>query len=163
MSLFKHRFLFLLLLAGFAIPGISQYSLTVESVPATEVEGTSYRMYVNMQDPSDRISAVFGNDQSPLELEAPNGAFNSSYNSSWNASGIIPAFLPMFPDMADDTYATIGLYGPASTSGIDGAADPSLVEDQEQPITPFFQVNVPCPCSLPFLYCPTYLSPFGNE
>jgi len=36
--------------------------------------------------------------------------------------------------MADDTYATIGLVGPASTSGIAYAADPSKVEDIEQPV-----------------------------
>ena len=44
----------------------------------------------------------------------------------------------MFPDLADDTYATIGLTGPASTSGIAGAADPSIVEDAVQPVTPYF-------------------------
>ena len=40
--------------------------------------------------------------------------------------------------MADDTYATIGLSGPASSSDIAGAADPSIVEDAAQPVTPFF-------------------------
>ena len=49
-----------------------------------------------------------------------------------------PCVLPVFPDLADDTYATIGLTGPASTSGIAGAADPSIVEDANQPVTPFF-------------------------
>ncbi|MDA0941025.1 MAG: hypothetical protein O2990_08480, partial [Bacteroidetes bacterium] len=91
-----------------------------------------------MQDPTDRMSAVFGNDQASLLINTPAGAFNSTFNSSWNASGINPAFLPVFPDMADDTYATIGLTGPASTSGIAGAADPSIVEDSNQPITPYF-------------------------
>ncbi|MFB1019991.1 MAG: hypothetical protein QMC37_07120, partial [Flavobacteriales bacterium] len=43
--------------------------------------------------------------------------------------------------MADDTYATIGLSGPASSSGLAGAADPSVVEDGGQPITPFFTTN----------------------
>ena len=43
-----------------------------------------------------------------------------------------------FPELADDTYATIGLTGPASTSGIAGAADPSIVEDAAQIITPYF-------------------------
>ena len=73
-----------------------------------------------------------------LLVNTPGGAFNSPFNSSWNASGINPAFLPVFPDLADDTYATVGLMGPASTSGIAGAADPSVVEDATQPITPYF-------------------------
>ena len=33
------------------------------------------------------------------------------------------------PRIAEDSYATIGLDGPASTSGVAGAADPSIVED----------------------------------
>ena len=43
----------------------------------------------------------------------------------------------MFPEMADDTYATIGLTGPASTSGIAGAADPGLAEDPDPRHHPF--------------------------
>ena len=116
----------------------AQYTLTVESSPAITAGLTTYRFYVDMQDPTDRMSAVFGNDQASLLVNTPGGAFNSPFNSSWNASGINPAFLPVFPDLADDTYATIGLTGPASTSGIAGAADPSIVEDANQPITPYF-------------------------
>ena len=113
--------------------------MTVESSDAVAVAGsTVYHVYVVMQDPTDRMSAVYGNNQSPLELEALDGVFNSDFNSSWSASGINPAFLPFFPDMADDTYATIGLEGPSASSGIAGAEDPSLVEDASQPITPFF-------------------------
>ena len=97
-----------------------------------------YRFYVDMQDPTDRMSSVFGNDQASLLVNTPDGAFNSAFNSSWNASGINPAFVAVFPDLADDTYATIGLTGPASTSGIAGAADPSIVEDAVQPVTPYF-------------------------
>ena len=114
------------------------YTLTVETSPAVGAGGTVYRFYVNMLDPTDRMSAVYGNDDATLNVETPAGAFNSPFNSSWNASGINPAFLGVFPDLADDTYATIGLTGPASTSGIAGAADPSVVEDASQPITPYF-------------------------
>ena len=119
----------------------SQYDLTVESSPAVGQGGTVYRFYVNMEDPTDRMSAVYGNNEATLLINTPAGVFNSPYNSSWNASGINPAFLSVFPDMADDTYATIGLEGPASSSGIAGAADPSIVEDSAQPITPFFLTN----------------------
>ncbi len=110
---------------------LAQYSLTVESTPAVNVEGTVYRFYVNANDPTDKISAVFGNDQSNLVINAPDGIFNSTFNASWNASGINAAFLGAFPELAEDSYATIGLEGPASSSGLDGAADPSIVEDGE--------------------------------
>ena len=111
----------------------ADYTLTVQAAPAVTAGLTTYRFYVDLQDATDRMSAVFGNDQSSLLVSTPAGAFNSPFNSSWNASGINPAFLPVFPDLADDTYATVGLTGPASTSGIAGAADPSIVEDATQP------------------------------
>ena len=114
------------------------YPLIIESSAAAGDGGTVYRFYVQMQDATDRMSAVFGNDQASFVIDTPEGVFNSTFNSSWNASGINPAFLSVFPDLADDTYATIGLEGPASTSGIVGAADPSIVEDANQAITPYF-------------------------
>ena len=119
----------------------AQYTMTVEASPAVTPGSTTYRFYVDMQDPTDRMSAVFGNDQANLLVNTPSGAFSSTFNASWNASGINAAFLPLVPDLADDTYATIGLDGPASTSGIAGAADPSIVEDSSQPITPYFLTN----------------------
>ena len=118
--------------------GMAQYSLTVEAAPAVTEGLTTYRFYVNMADPTDRMSAVFGNNQASLLLETPDGAFNSAFNASWSASGINPAFLAVAPDLADDTYATIGLEGPASVSGIAEAADPSIVEDVNQLISPYF-------------------------
>ncbi|HIG58525.1 MAG TPA: hypothetical protein EYQ21_03865, partial [Flavobacteriales bacterium] len=104
----------------------AQYSLTIESSEALFVPGnTVYRFYVNLADASDKFSAVFGNDQDPLVINSPDGIFNSPYNASWSASGINAAFIPIFPDMAEDSYATVGLDGPA----VSPQADPSLVED----------------------------------
>ena len=115
------------------------YTLTIEATAAVNSEaGTIYRFYVDMADPTDRMSAVFGTNESHLIINTPDGAFNSSLNSSWSASGINPAFLAVFPDMADDTYATIGLDGPAASSGIAGTTDPSLVEDPAEPISTYF-------------------------
>ena len=114
------------------------YPLTVESFPATQEGLTTYRFYVNMSDPTDRMSAVYGNSAQNMFIETPDGAFNSAANTGWNASGINPAFLTVFPELVDDTYATIGLTGPAATSGLTGAADPAIVEDSSQPVTPYF-------------------------
>ena len=74
-----------------ASPIWGQYTLTVEATPAVTAGITKYRFYVDMVDPTDRLSAVFGNDQASLLVNTPAGAFNSPYNSSWNASGINPA------------------------------------------------------------------------
>ena len=132
------NFLLALALGFIALTGISQYSLTVESAPAVTAGFTTYRVYVNCDHANDQVSAIFGNNESPLSIDVPDGAFNSSYNATWNASGINPSFLPVFPELADDTYATIGLEGPASTSGIEGASDPDIVQDASQEIVPFF-------------------------
>ena len=114
------------------------YPLTVEAAPAAGVDGTVYRFYVNAQDGSDKISAVFGSDAGALRFDTPEGIFNSSFNSSWNASGVNPALFAVVPELADDSYATIGLDGPAAL--VEGAVDPSVVQDAnlEPTITEYF-------------------------
>ena len=110
------------------------YSLTVEATPAVAVEGaTTYRFYVNMMEDGDRMSAVFGNSATPLVVGVDEGAFNTPQNGSWNAAGLTPALFPLFPELQDDTYATIGLTGPASLSGLGNATDPQLASDDAQP------------------------------
>ena len=111
------------------------YKLVVEESAAVGAGGTVYRFFIEANDPTDKISAIYGNDQEPLVLTTPEGIWNSSFSTSWNASGINPAFLAFVPDLVDDSYATIGLSGPAASSGIPGAADPSLVEDVDLPTT----------------------------
>ena len=77
----------------------ADYTLTVEAAPAVTPGSTTYRFYVDMQDPTDRMSAVFGNDQSSLLVNTPAGAFNNGFNTSWNASastqGCFPCFLTL--------------------------------------------------------------------
>ena len=108
-----------LLFTGLSAASLAQgFSLTVEASSAVTPGLTTYRFYVDMNDATDRMSAVFGNNTNELSITTPDGAFNSTFNTSWNASGINPAFLPAFPELASDTYATIGLDGPASASGL---------------------------------------------
>ena len=135
----KHLTLCAIMALGLQTLGFAQYTLTVQESPAVHDETlTTYRFFINMEDATDRVSAVYGNNDANLVVDAPDGVFNSAFNTSWNASGINPAFVLTFPELGDDTYATIGLDGPAATSGIAGAADPSIVEDASQTITPFF-------------------------
>jgi hypothetical protein len=102
------------------------YALTIEEYTPIEQPGTTLRFYVNMANSTDVLMSVFGSADSPLIINAPSGIFNSPLNASWSASGISPAFLSVFPEMADDSYGTIGLDGPASPSS--GEADPNLLE-----------------------------------
>ena len=105
----KHLTFCALLGLGMHMLGFGQtYSLTVESSVPAAAPGTVYRFYVNSNDPTDKISAVFGNDQDTLAFSTPEGIFNSALNSAWNASGInqCVALFAFFPDLQDDSYAT---------------------------------------------------------
>ena len=74
------------LLMGLQFTGLGQYTMTVESYPAVQSGLTTYRFYVNMTDPTDRMSAVYGYNTEPLSIDAPSGVHNNAFNSSWNAS-----------------------------------------------------------------------------
>ena len=137
------RFFLTFLVATMAMQSSAQeaYTMTVETNPAA-VEGmTTYRLYVNMLNEADRLSAIYGNNEDGMALDAPAGVYNNAFNTTWNASGVNPLMFEMFPELVADTYATIGLEGPASASGMPNAEDPSLVEDSTQPISPFFQID----------------------
>ena len=133
------RLLVLILISLLTSTAFGQsYTLTVESSEPVAAEGTVYRFYVNALDPTDKISAVYGSDQTPLSVEAPEGIFNSPMNTGWNATGVNPALLGAFPELADDSYATLGLDGPAAL--VPGAVDPAVVQDAQlaPSITGFF-------------------------
>ena len=111
----------------------AQCGLTIESDTDATALGTVYRFYIEANDPSDKLSAVFGNDQMPLVISTPDGIYNDALNSTWIASGINSALFGFFPDLAYDSFATIGLDGPAAM--VAGAEDPSLVQDASLPTT----------------------------
>ncbi|MDG2310877.1 MAG: hypothetical protein P8L64_00655, partial [Flavobacteriales bacterium] len=102
---------------------------------------TTYRLYITNLGETDFVSAIYGNNEDPLEISVPEGVYNSSLNASWSASGISPVFVGLFPEMEYDSYVTIGLTESAATSGIPSAADPSIVEDPMEQITPMFIVD----------------------
>ena len=120
-----------LLLAVTLIPflGVSQspYTLTIESFPSTQEGLTSYRFYVGLQEAEDACFSVFGNQELPMWFSMSEAIYNSPYNSSWSASGLNSAFVSIFPEMVDDSYATIGLTGPAVEAD-DLASDPGLID-----------------------------------
>ena len=73
-------------------------TLTVESSPSVVPDKTVHRFYVNTTDASDRVSAVFGNNEKELRVDAPAGVFNSTFNNSWNPSGSIQPCLGSIPN-----------------------------------------------------------------
>ena len=72
----------LFLFTSVGVEAQTPYYLTVESAPAVGAGGTVYRFYVNANDPTDKLSAVYGTDVDNLVLNTPANIFNSAFNSS---------------------------------------------------------------------------------
>ena len=99
---------------------------------------TTYRLYLTGLGASDKVTAVYGIEETPLEIHASGEVFQSPFNVSWSASGVNPAFVGVIPELIFDSYATIGIDGPASAAQNAGFVDPSLVESLDAPIEAFF-------------------------
>ena len=120
-------------------------TLTVEVTENVLDDLDLYKLYVDLPPNSNwYVSAVAGDQSLPCAgvdpsnnlrlttmLHAPDGVFNTTLNPSWNASGLSTAFLGVFPELAFDSFATIGLSGPASEAPDANAADPSFVGDEQ--------------------------------
>ena len=105
------------------------YTLTVEAFPAVNDEMTRYRVYLNAN-AGDFLSAVFGDNTFPFFLSASSGVYNHPLGT-WNAEGVNSLLFSAFPELADDTFATIGAEGAYEEQA-------SIVEDPSNPVTPFF-------------------------
>ena len=119
---------------------IAQYSFVVSAEPSVIDGMTKFRLHIQLSDPTDRLSAIFGTNKNPMTIEAPEGVFNSPFNASWSASGLNPNFFEAMPSMVDDSFATIGLDGPASI-GNPNSEDPIMVDDRANPWVQFFRNN----------------------
>jgi hypothetical protein len=119
--------------------GISadRYALKVKKAPALQEGLFTYTVCLLLPE-GDRVSSVFGTDVHPFELAAPSGVFNSPFNAGWSASGMNPNFFKLMPEIQDDSFATIGLRTGARISGINGAEDPTMVQDPGAPWAEFF-------------------------
>ena len=99
--------------ANFSTTAPVGYWLEMETVIAHSggtLDGqTTYRLYMNMINETDFLSSCSGDENSPLILESSSGTwYNNEFNAGWNAQGINPAFFTAFPDLAYDSFLTIG-------------------------------------------------------
>ena len=86
----------------------SAYTLTVEAYADASDGMTTYRVYVDLVNADDFLSAIYGNEDTPFALSSESGFFNSSSGST-TAGGINPEFLSFFPELAEDSWVTIGI------------------------------------------------------
>ena len=91
----------------------SGYSLELE-VLATHTEGelagmTTYGLFLNTVHPTDFLSSCSGDDNNPMVMSSSTGTwYNNALSPSWNASGANPLFFDAFPELAYDSFLTIG-------------------------------------------------------
>ncbi len=126
----------LLLCAGILFSGLTfgQYSLTVSEHATDIVPGqTTYRVYIDMVNPADFLSSVYGNDADPLSFSTSDGFYNDPLGATV-ASGINPAFITFFPTIGADSWITIGI--DSQNTGDEVAI--STVEDAAQPYVAAF-------------------------
>ena len=106
------------------------YALDVEWVTthqSGDLEGLStYRIYAVLDGPNDLLSSCFGNNNNPMLIEASEGFYQDPLGGSFGTS-INALILPMFPNVAFDSWVTIGLDGtpPPGYSAIQNAQSPS--------------------------------------
>ena len=98
---------------GYSTEAPVGYWLELETVTAHSggaLDGqTTYRLYMNMQNETDYMSSCSGDESSPMILTSSSGTwYNDIANTGWNAQGINPVFFAFFPDLAYDSFLTIG-------------------------------------------------------
>jgi hypothetical protein len=118
----------------------AQYSLVVETEPSISSEMLRYQIYLKFENPTDRLSAIYGTDLDHMWIEAPEGVFNSPFNGGWSAAGMNSQFFDAMPTLQDDSYGTINLTTSAFHSP-EGSQDPMMVEDRGSPWATFFTEN----------------------
>ena len=90
---------------------------------------TTYRVYLHTEDPTDFVTSVYGNINEPLEV-ATTTTFFQHVLGGLTPQNVNPLLLPSFPELAFDSWVSIGLEGPAATADGEGAVSTVNSPDQ---------------------------------
>ena len=91
--------------------GLRVDEFVVHSDTSTLAGMTTYRMYITTPNENDVISAVYGDDDTPLIVSSSTSFFQSEVGTLLG-TGVNPFFLDFFPTLEFDSWVTIGLDGP---------------------------------------------------
>ena len=117
-----------------------EYTLTVEQHATNIVAGqTTYRFYVNMINPNDFLSSMYGNAENPMHIESTTSFYNNTFATGSTADGINAMFLGLVPEMAADSWVTIGI----SQNAVGAEVAISTVESAAQPWVGCFNATSP--------------------
>ena len=88
---------------------VTNYTMTVEEYAVDGIEGmTTYRFYIDMENPTDFLSAMYGTSVDPMTLSTADGFYNDQYGAI-TADGILTPFIAIFPSLEYDSWVTIGI------------------------------------------------------
>ena len=114
--------------SSFSTEAPTGYWLEIETVTSHTggaLDGmTTYRLYLNTINATDYLSSCSGEQANPLVFTSSSGSwYNDAASTTWNALGINSAFFTFFPDLAYDSFLTIG----AEDASVPAAQHPSSV------------------------------------
>ena len=98
---------------------------------------STYRLFVTTSDPTDQISAVYGNSASPSSLQTTGNFFQSSPLGSYTPAGILSDVWDFYPSNEFDSYVTIGIDAPPSSENNEGTVQ--TAESSANPWLPVFE------------------------
>ena len=104
--------------------------LLVGALGTTDLTGyTCYRVYMQTLDPTDFVTSVSGNINTPLDVSTTTSFYHSPLGGV-TAENVNPLLLPVYPDLGVDSWVTIGIDGPADATS--GESAPSVVNSPGQ-------------------------------
>ncbi|MDG1382148.1 MAG: plastocyanin/azurin family copper-binding protein, partial [Flavobacteriales bacterium] len=107
---------------------------------STDLSGfNTYRVYLECEDPADKLSAIEGNDNRPLNVSSTTGFYQTSlFSGSANAlpNFISPILYSSFPEIVYDSWVTIGIEETADSEA--NETEVKLTEDASNPLSSGF-------------------------
>lgn len=108
-------------LTGLHVEPVTTHDGTVGSSDLTG--HTTYRVYATLTSPADLIQAVYGSAEAPLNVSTTTDFWQTPATSVEFGTSVNPAFFSAFPELAYDSWFTIGLesipsQGPAGSEQI---------------------------------------------
>ena len=112
----KQFLLFFIVMFTAGVASANFVGLESELVSESEY-GTVYRVYATFDNPTDELVAIYALQTAPISVTCSTSFYQSTVGSPL-ATGINPAFIAFFPDLAYDSWFTIGSENSNGTSDI---------------------------------------------
>jgi len=108
----------------------------IGALGVTDLSGfASYRAYITMENPTDFLSSISGDANNPTYVNTTTTFYHAVLGGA-TPNGINSLLFPVYPDLAYDSWVTIGLEGTPNAAG--GEAAVSTVQSSGNPWSTVF-------------------------